>query len=247
MKGNGPTLGKEWVNFVKTSIVPYGGRAGVVATAVVVVVWLVVLGIAPVSRLSVVVLELFVALALASTLVAIHYRNRWPAQALFVWAIRERARLYESSPKTSPDEKLASRVNDMIFGGSGEPGTWDKVRVEARNLRPSARREHVLATADLFETDEYDSAAFDAALAELGDDAERRYWRVRLAMTEAFAAYAADEDYMPILLQASSREGPFDLAVTGKLRLLMYRYTASASFLCVGIVAALAIAIAWGA
>lgn len=247
MTGNGPTLGKEWVNFVKTSIVPYGGRAGVVATAVVVVVWLLVLGISPVSRLSVVMFQLFVALALASMLVAILNRNRWPAQALFVWAIRERARLYESSRKTSPEEQLASRVNDMIFGGSGEPGTWAKVRAEARNLRPSARREHVLATADLFETGEYDSTAFDAALAELGDDAERRYWRVRLAMTEAFAAYAVDGDYMAVLLEAASREGPFVLAVPGKLRLLMYRFAASASFLCVGIVAALAIAIAWSA
>lgn len=240
-----PNLGKLWVSFLKTSIVLYGGRSGTIASVVVVFAWLALLGLTAAVRLSVAVLGLFIALAVVAAIVAIRNRKGWPAQAMFVWAIRERARLYEGPGKVTADEELATRVNDMIFGGSG--GTWTEIRAVAKKLRPAARREHILATADLFENDQFDRSRFDAALAELTTEDERRYWRVRLAMTEAFAAFAVADDCMPILLEAASHEGPFRLPLLGRLRMWSYRFSTSASFLIVGVVAAAAIAIAWGA
>ena len=61
------------------------------------------------------------------------------------------------------------------------------------------------------------------------------------------AAFAVADDCMPILLEAASHEGPFRLPLLGRLRMWSYRFSTSASFLIVGVVAAAAIAIAWGA
>ncbi len=213
------------------------------STAGAIALWLVALAIEPVTSLSVVLLELFVALALANVPVAIVNRRYWPVQELVIWWSAERARLHPPASRVGREEGLAARVDTMILEGTGEPGTWGDIREEAPKLRPSVRREHALAMADLFETGEFDVARFQAALAELNDDRYRRYWRVRLALTEGFVRFVTGGDYLAPLLEVFSREGPFDLKPRRRLRLRMSRVALPVAYLAVGVAVALAVAV----
>jgi len=217
-------------------------RSSAFAIVVGLVVWLTVLGLSPVNRLSIVVFTLCAALALGYTLPAIASRKHWPAQAMFLWAQGPRP----SSKPGDDKDGLVSRVNAAIAAGSDEPGSWLEARALVAKLPPDIRREHALALVNLFEKARFDEVAYDAAVAEVTDLAESRYWRVQFAVTKAFAAYQTGEDYMQPLLEASKREGPFSLTAQSRLRIWIARVGSSAFFLIVGIVAAVGIRIAEG-
>jgi hypothetical protein len=217
-------------------------RASLTAMVLGVAIWLFALGISPVSKAWIVILELFTALAFTNELPSLINRRHWPAQPIFLWSRTESERLYPA--EADGDDGRIAEVDALVSGGSGEPGTWAQVRALAAGLQPAARREHILAMADLFETGEFDPAAFEAGLADLPDEEERRYWRVRLAMTRAFASYDEGGDYLPLLLAAAAEEGPFALAQGSRLRLFMTRYLVGAFFLAVGLAVAAPMAIA---
>ncbi len=217
-------------------------RASLGAMALGVVIWLGALIVTPGGAAWVAILELFAALGIAYEVPALVNRRHWPVQPIFLWSRAESARLYPEG--TGPNEDRIASVDALVSGGSGDPGSWAKVRALAADLQPPARREQILAMADLFETGEFHAAAFDAALAELADDGRRRYWRVRLAMTRAFAAYDVEQDCLPLLLDAATENGPFELTRGSRSRLVMARYLVGALFLGVGIVLAAVIAIA---
>jgi hypothetical protein len=209
-----------------------------------VAVWLFVLAISPAITAWLAILELFTALAFAYELPSLINRKHWPAQPIFLWSRAESERLYPE--ETEAEDERISEVDALVSGGTGDPGTWGQVRTLAAGLRPAARREHILAMADLFETGDFDAPGFEAGLRELPDDAGRRYWRVRLAMTRAFAAYDEDADYLPLLLDAAAEEGPFELTRASWSRLYMTRYLVGVFFLAIGVVLAALTAIAGG-
>ena len=66
-----------------------------------------------------------------------------------------------------------------------------------------------MAMVNLFESAHFDEEAYEAAVSQVSDAAESRYWLVPLAVTRAFAAYQTGEDYRKPLIEASKREGPF--------------------------------------
>jgi len=233
---------QQWADFAKKSMGFLSTRSSAFAIVVGLVVWLTVLGLSPVNRLSIVVFTLCAALALGYTLPAIASRKHWPAQAMFLWAQGPRP----SSKPGDDKDGLVSRVNAAIAAGSDEPGSWLEARALVAKLPPDIRREHALALVNLFEEARFDAAAYEAALAEVTDVAESRYWRVQFAVTQAFAAYQTGEDYMQPLLEASKREGPFSLTAQSRLRIWIARVGSSAFFLIVGIVAAVGIRIAEG-
>ena len=239
------SLGVRWVQFVRHAMGLPSARASLMAMALGVAIWLFALGVSPVSKAWIVILELFTALAIANELPSLINRRHWPVQPVFLWSRTESQRLYPA--EADGDDGLISEVDALVSGGSGEPGTWGEVRALAADLRPAARREHILAMAGLFETGEFDSAAFEAGLTDLPDEAERRYWRVRLAMTRAFASHDEGGDYLPLLLAAAAEEGPFTLAPASRWRLFITRYLVGAFFLAVGLAVAAPMAIAGNA
>ncbi|HEX7612032.1 MAG TPA: hypothetical protein VF371_04590, partial [Candidatus Limnocylindrales bacterium] len=161
----------------------------------------------------------------------------------FLWAQGPRP----SSKPADDKDGLVSRVNAAIAAGSDEPGSWLEARTLVAKLPPNIRREHALAMVNLFEKAGFDAAAYEAALAEVTDVAESRYWRVQFAVTQAFAAYQTGEDYMQPLLEASKREGPFSLSAQSRVRVWIARVGFAAFFLIVGAVAAVALTITGGA
>jgi hypothetical protein len=239
-RGSGPA--QQWADFANKSMGFLSARSNAFAIVVGLVVWLTVLGLSPVNRLSIVVFTSFAALALGYTLPAIANRKHWPAQAMFLWAQGPRP----SSTPADDKDGLVSRVNAAIAAGSDEPGSWLEARALVAKLPPNIRREHALAMVNLFENGRFDEVAYEAAVAEVTDLAESRYWRVQFAVTKAFAAYQTGEDYMQPLLEASKREGPFSLTAQSRLRIWIARVGSSAFFLIVGIVAAVGIRIAEG-
>jgi hypothetical protein len=219
-------------------------RASLLAMALGVAIWLLMVAISPApAKAWLVILELFTALAFAYELPSLVNRKHWPAQPIFLWSRSESERLYPE--ETGADEDRISRVDELVSAGTGEPGTWNEVRTLALGLEPAARRQHILAMADLFETGEFDASAFDGALLELPHDA-KRYWRIRLAMTRAFASYDEGGDYLPLLLDAAGEEGPFELTRASWSRLYTTRYLVGVFFLAIGVVLALLMAIAGG-
>jgi len=239
-RASGPA--QQWADFAKKSMGFVSTRSSAFAIVVGLVVWLTVLGLRPVNRPSIVVFALFAALALGYTLPAVANRKHWPAQAMFLWAQGPRP----SSTPADDKDGLVSRVNAAIAAGSDEPGSWLEARALVAKLPPNIRREHALAMVNLFENGRFDEVAYEAAVAEVNDLAESRYWRVQFAVTKAFAAYQTGEDYMQPLLEASKREGPFSLTAQSRLRIWIARVGSSAFFLIVGIVAAVGIRIAEG-
>ena len=239
-RASGPA--QQWADFANKSMGFLSARSNAFAIVVGLVVWLTVLGLSPVNRLSIVVFTSFAALALGYTLPAIANRKHWPAQAMFLWAQGPRP----SSTPVDDKDGLVSRVNAAIAAGSDEPGSWLEARALVAKLPPNIRREHALAMVNLFENGRFDEVAYEAAVAEISDLAESRYWRVQFAVTKAFAAYQTGEDYMQPLLEASKREGPFSLTAQSRLRIWIARVGSSAFFLIVGIVAAVGIRIAEG-
>jgi hypothetical protein len=245
MPAMGQNLGVLWTRFVHDSMGLLSRRASRIAMALGIFLWIAALAVSPVGRASIAVLELFAAIALAYELPALVNRKHWPVQAMFRWWHEASSPLNPARTRVAEDP--ATRVDALIAAATGEPGTWDEVRALAVELRPAVSREHVLAMADLFEKGGFHTAAFDAALAELPTDEERRHWRVRLALTEAFAGYVVHGDYLPGLLQAASREGPFALSPIGRARLAISRYMLGGFFLVAGLGAAGLIAIAFDA
>lgn len=234
---------QQWADFAKRSMGFLSSRSSALAMVVGVLAWLTVLGISPVNRVSSVAFALFAALAVGYALPAIANRKHWPAQAMFLWAQGPRP----SSNPADDRDGLVSRVNAAIAAGSDEPGSWLEARALVAQLPPDIRREHALAMVDLFENGRFDEAAYEAAIGEVSDVADGRYWRVQLAVTQAFAAYMTGGDYLQPLLVASKREGPYQLPTASRLRILMARLGFSAFFLTVGIVATVLLRIAEGA
>jgi hypothetical protein len=240
-RASGPA--QQWADFAKKSMGFVSTRSSAFAIVVGLVVWLTVLGLRPVNRPSIVVFAFFAALALGYTLPAIANRKHWPVQAMFLWAQGPRP----NSNPTDDKDGLVSRVNAAIAAGSDEPGSWLEARALVAKLPPNIRREHALAMVNLFENAGFDAAAYEAAVAEVSDVAESRYWRVQFAVTQAFAAYQTGEDYMQPLLEASKREGPFSLSAQSRVRVWIARVGFAAFFLIVGAVAAVALTITGGA
>jgi hypothetical protein len=234
---------QQWADFAKKSMGFLSTRSSAIAIFVGLVVWVTVVDLSGVAGTSVVVFAFFAALALTYTVPAIANRKHWPAQAMFLWAQGPR-------PNWSPnDDKdgLIDRVNGAIVAGSDEPGSWLEARTLVAKLPPDIRREHALAMVNLFENARFDAEAYEAAVGEVSDVAESRYWRVQLAVTQAFAAYQTGEDYMKPLLEASRTEGPFSLTTQSRVRVWIARIGFSAFFLTVGIVAAVVLTVAGGA
>jgi hypothetical protein len=241
-KDLGPSLGKRWVVFSRKSAGLLTLRASVLATIIALDIWWVELNTIAVWRVSAIVLELCAALAIGYGLPAIANRRHWRAHVLLLWAAAEQFRLYPPTAARDLDG-VDSRVDELLAAGTGAPASWVEARALAVELRPSARREQVLALADLCENGWFESPRFRAAIAELGDDAERRYWRVRFAMTEAFAAFLNGDDYVTPLLVASAEEGPFLATAKDRWRVYMARFGFSALILAVGVATALLLAI----
>jgi hypothetical protein len=211
------------------------------------ILWLVALALTPPAiAMGVFIPELPLALAVVYALPAIAQRRHRPVVAMFLWVSETRTKLYPDAVSDRAQDELAARIDALIAAGTGEPGTWAEIRKLAVDLQPDIRREHVLAMADLFETDQYEVTKVDAALAELPTDEARRYWRVRLATTEAFAAYAVDGDYIKILLGACASEGPFALSAMNWLRSRLGPFVVSAIYLGIGLVLLAVLRIAGG-
>ena len=94
-----------------------------------------------------------------------------------------------------------------------------------------------MAMVNLFESAHFDEEAYEAAVSQVSDAAESRYWLVPLAVTRAFAAYQTGEDYRKPLLEASKREGPFGLTAQSRMRVWIARVGFPAFFLTLGVVA----------
>lgn len=231
----------QWADFAKKSMGFLSTRASAFAIVIGVVVWLTVVGLSAVTRTSVVVFAFFVSLALGYTIPAIGNRRHWPAQAMFLWAQGPRP---NSNPADDKDG-LASRVNGAIKDGFDE-ASWLKARALVAQLPPDIRREHALAMVNLFETARFDEEAYEAAVAEVSDPAESRYWRVQFAVTKAFAAYQTGGDYVKPLLEACKQEGPFALAAQSRVRVWIARVGFPTFFLVVGIIEAVALTVARG-
>jgi hypothetical protein len=215
-------------------------RSSALAIVVGVVAWLTVLSLSPMYRLSIVVFTLFAALALGYTLPAIANRKHWPAQAMFLWAQGPRP----SANAADDTDGLVSRINTAIAAGSDEPGSWIEARTLVAKLPPDIRRVHALAMVDLFENGRFDETAYEAAVGEVSDVADGRYWHVQFAVTQAFAAYLTGGDYMQPLLVASKRGGPYPLPISSRPRILMARLGFSVFFLSIGSVAAVVLTVA---
>ena len=245
MTANGPTLGVLLGRFSRQSIGIMSRRGSMVAGIAGLALWIVLLALNT-TTLELGIFELFLALAFAYALRAIVRRRHWPILAMFLWVSEQREKLYPNAGRDPSQDELAARIDALIAAGTGEPGTWAEIRKLAVDLQPSIRREHVLAMADLFETDRYEVTGVDAALAELPTDDERRYWRVRLATTEAFSAYAIDGDYVKILLDACADEGPFALSAVNWVRLRLGPFVVSAIYLILGLVVVAILRVAFG-
>jgi hypothetical protein len=240
-RASGPA--QQWADFVKKSMGFLSTRSSAFAMVVGLVVWLLVVGLGAVTRPSIVVFIFFAALALGYMLPVIANRKHWPVHAMFLWAQGPRP---NSNPADDKDG-LVARVNEAIAVGSDEPDSWLEARALVAELPSNIRREHALAMVNLFENARFDAAAYEAAVAEVSDVAEARYWRVQFAVTQAFAAYRTGEDYMQPLLEASKREAPFNLSAKSRLRVWLARIGPSAFFLIVGMVMAVLIRIALNA
>jgi hypothetical protein len=232
---------RQWADFANKSMGFTTTRTSGIALLIGLVVWVTVVDISGATQASIVVFAFFAALALGYTLPAIAHRKHWAAQAMFLWAQGPRPNWKPADDK----DGLVSRVNDAIVNGSDEE-SWLEARALVAELPADIRREHALAMVSLFETAHFDEEAYEAAVAQVSDAAESRYWRVQSAVTRAFAAYQTGEDYLKPLLETSKREGPFRLTAQSRTRVWIARVGFPAFFLAVGIVAAVAVRISQG-
>ena len=168
--------------------------------------------------------------AAAMTVVQIARRRLWPAQALVVWYLRAGI-VRESAQADDPD-----RVGARTVGERALELISARRYSEARDLVPQMKPlvgQYARAMADIMETGAFDRAAFVAAVGELTDPDERRYWSARLAMTSAFADYRNGGDFRGTLALASKDLQPLPLSRKSRIVLWALRFGAPAIFLIV--------------
>jgi hypothetical protein len=193
----------------------------------------------PPPRLLAGVVELLMALALAYALPPIIKLRHRPVLRMFLWDqqnLRER-----DAAKSGAEQEADAKLDALLKTRTDDPARWREVRAIAGELRPTVRREHVLAIADVFEKDDVDLTCYQTAIAELGDQASRRHWRVQLAMTRGFAEFVGGGDYMKPLADAAAAEGPFPLTAAGRIRFWMVGFLVPGVFLAMAALLAVSI------
>jgi hypothetical protein len=216
MFGPGPSPVERWVDFSRRSMGLLTRRGSLLALAITPFVLWDELMIVPPSRLTAGIVELLLAFAIAyafPTLLKIRHR---PVLRLFLWdqqSLRQR-----DAGRSGAEQEADARLDGLLKTRTDDPARWREVRAIAAELKPAVRREHVLAVADIFENDAIDLTQYEAAIAELSDEATRRHWRVQLAMARGFAEFVGRGDYMKPLLEAAAAEAPLPLAAAVRIR-----------------------------
>jgi hypothetical protein len=219
MFGPGPSPVERWVDFSRRSMGLLTRRGSLLAMAVApFILWDEVLVVPP-GRLAVFAIELLLAVAIAYVLPSILKVRHGPVLRLFLWD-QQSLRLRDAR-RSGAEQEADAKLDALLKARTDDPGRWREVRAIAADLQPTVRREHVLAVADIFERDDVELTRYEAAIAELEDEATRRHWRVQLAMTKGFAEFMGGGDYMKPLIDAATAEGPFPLTAAGRIRFWM--------------------------
>jgi len=236
-----PTLRVLWPEFEQKAWGYLTTRESGLALAAGIGIWIAWASTGPVVRPSTALLGLCVAIAAAYGAVELLHWRHWRAWWLFRWVYREQARLDATSGGT---HKVTIRELDRLMSDAVPgSGVWPDIRSLAAPLDP-APRENLLLLADIVEGRSHDSTKLRSAVAQLADAEERRYWTARLAITEAFAAYAAGADYMRPLVDAAAKIGRRPLFW---IAVLLRRFSLTWIWLGVGIALALVLIVVWGA
>jgi hypothetical protein len=241
MKRRELTPAREWRRYANRVMGYVSTKSSAVAIVAAVFVWLEVPQVSGSIHLYLIVLGFFAALAAAYLVASLTHLRNWPAQPMFLWAQGPR-------PNWNPDddkEGLVPRVNKAIEQGRDEH-SWRDARNLAEQLPDDIRRVHALAMINVFEKGLFDEDAYQAAIAEVKDEAESRYWRVQLAVARSFAAHLAGDDYMASLLAAAKSEGRFALPMQSRVRILVARVGLSVAFLAIGVFASVPLAMTSG-
>jgi len=236
-----PTLRVLWPEFEQKAWGYLTTRESGLALAAGIGIWIAWASTGPVVRPSTALLGLCVAIAAAYGAVELLHWRHWRAWWLFRWVYREQARLDATSGGT---HKVTIRELDRLMSDAVPgSGVWPEIRSLAAPLDP-APRENLLLLADIVEGRSHGSTKLRSAVAQLADAEERRYWTARLAITEAFAAYAAGADYMRPLVDAAAKIGRRPLFW---IAVLLRRFSLTWIWLGVGIALALVLIVVWGA
>ena len=85
-------------------------------------------------------------------------------------------------------------------------------------------RRSTLAFIDLLETGTFDGDAYEAAVLELTDPEERRFWTAGLAVAMSYEAFLRDEDFRDPLTRAYGDVRPLHLKWSARLWLFWARF-----------------------
>ena len=230
-----PSPTQEWTQFTKKAMGFVSAKSSAMTVVVALMVCVGLAGLRPRIHMDLIVFGFFATLSVAYLLTALTHVWNWPAQAMFVWAQGPRPN-WDPADDTN---ELASRVTEAIAHARDDE-SWRETRTLAEQLPADIRRVHALAMIDVFHLARFDEVAYSAAVGEVKDEVESRYWR-------AFAEFLTGGDYLEPLLEASKELGPFSLDLPSRVRIWIARGGISAVFMGVGIVAGVVLALARGA
>lgn len=237
-----PSPTEEWTQFTKKAMGFVSAKSSAMTVVFALMACVVLAGFRPGIHMDVIVFGFFTTLSVTYFLAALTHVWNWPSQAMFVWAQGPRPN-WDPADDTN---ELASRVTEAIAHARDEE-SWRETRTLAEQLPADIRRVHALAMIDVFHLARFDEPAYSAAVGEVKDEVESRYWRAQFAVTQAFAEFLTGGDYLEPLLEAAKKLGPFSLDMPSRVRIWIARGGLSAAFLSVGVVAGVVLALAQGA